>query len=128
MSELAQLAEELHGDATNADAGEDTRAAFIKSVARNLSERDVGDAAVSRARIQEQHKKLRRKDKQERRGDASDAGSADEQVATLGSSPSPSPPPARTSTKTLKRRRENDLQEAPSAPVPAAPAEKFASA
>lgn len=129
VSELAQLAEEMGAVTDGKEVGDkNCRANFLKDVARELSQRDTSDAANSRARIRDQHQKLRRKDKQERRGDASDDGSGEEAVATLGggeshavsdaaASRSPSPTsalPARAAKRKIKE------QPAVAAPAPAA--------
>jgi len=94
-SEFGQVA----ADAVPKSASKESRQAFLDRVSGNLAERDVGDAAVSRARIKEQHQKRRRTTKDDRRGDDESGEDVGVQLGGCSSaSRSPSPAGSRSSS------------------------------
>jgi len=66
--ELAALVEDMQDADEEPATASGGREAFLRSVAKDLASRDKSDAALSRARIHERHQKLKRKEKQDRRG------------------------------------------------------------
>eukprot|EP00927_Polykrikos_kofoidii_P053877 TRINITY_DN48401_c0_g1_i1.p1 TRINITY_DN48401_c0_g1~~TRINITY_DN48401_c0_g1_i1.p1 ORF type:complete len:896 (+),score=197.78 TRINITY_DN48401_c0_g1_i1:60-2747(+) len=112
-SQLAQLADELHGEGFEAtedarDKKPGSRDSFLQRVASDLAKRDTSDAAISRARIHERHTKMRRLAK-EGRQEEDDGSGAEECQVTLGgaSSPSASASPSRSPSPAVVRRGRN---------------------
>eukprot|EP00929_Paragymnodinium_shiwhaense_P062843 TRINITY_DN31394_c0_g1_i1.p1 TRINITY_DN31394_c0_g1~~TRINITY_DN31394_c0_g1_i1.p1 ORF type:complete len:867 (+),score=226.92 TRINITY_DN31394_c0_g1_i1:88-2688(+) len=111
---LAQLAEELKGDAFDGGRGRGGREAFLQRVADDLAKRDTSDAAVSRARIHERHLRQKRLAKGKKAGGQDDDDDVqDFSNAVLGGEDdassaerSPSPPPTKPAKKPVGKKRQ----------------------